>query len=88
MLKPRKKDLQPKPLYNPLKRDFSIVWLDDENKPHTLTIKSWEIAYFPPYQTMYMANAIADELMNNLKSRTNAIDDRKEIMSKILNVEI
>ncbi|MCR4343330.1 MAG: hypothetical protein NUV44_01060 [Candidatus Scalindua sp.] len=70
-------------LFNSLTHDFSYEWLDDTNKPHTLTIKSHEIGYFPTGQWQFMRRHLADAVINTRSIKTNYEDEYKEVLKEI-----
>lgn len=51
-----------KPLYNPLKDDFSYQIRDDTNTLITLFMPSKEITFFVPHEYEYMKKHLLDEL--------------------------
>jgi len=76
-----KKDIA---IFNPLSHDFTCEWLDDNNKPHNLTIKSIDIGYFPPHQARFMANRLTYQIMAERGYDKNTEIQRNEIMNEIL----
>ena len=63
-------------LYNPLKEDFVIEWLDDEDTTHTLTAKSLSLTTFPYYQGRFIRRHLADciAMESKLKNHDAALE--------------
>lgn len=72
-----------KALFNPLSKDFSFEWLDDNNNPHVLVIKSQEIGRFPPHQYEFMRRHLADEILHIRELNPYKADTMKEIYKEI-----
>lgn len=68
---------------NPLDRDFSIQWLDDENVAHTLALRSREALYFPRVQGEFLAKHLSDAVYNSRKAKSNTSEQYAEIMKEI-----
>lgn len=49
------------PLYNPID-NFSYEWLDDNNIPHTLTMKGYTTTSFPEHQANFMVKHLVDKI--------------------------
>jgi hypothetical protein len=73
----------PKSIFNPLREDFTVSYLDENNKPRDYTIRSMEIETFPTYLAdhiiKHLITAVQDERSLNLTNTKLIEEIRKEI---------
>jgi hypothetical protein len=71
------------PLYNPLKKTFSIEWVNEKDEKVILTIPPREIAYFNPAEARYVRKHLADEVYNSRPKIPNSELQYQEIYNEI-----
>lgn len=72
------------PLLNPLSKEVSFEWKDDENMSHNLVIGPLEIVYFTEPQARFMLKHITDAVMNEKKlNGINNVSEIEEIIKQI-----
>jgi len=72
------------PLFNPLSRQFSREWLDDNNQSHTLVMEPIAITYFTPPQARFIVKHLTDAVMASRSlNDINNVAERKEIIEQI-----
>lgn len=76
-------NLNPKPLFNPSKKDFTWHYLDDDLMPCTATVHSMQITYLPTWIADRVAHHLAEHLMWERGIKQNATDDIQNILKEI-----
>lgn len=71
------------PLFNPLSEDFSYIYKDDMDVPHTYTMRALEISFFDPPVARFMAKHLSDAVYHKRGQKLNHDDDIQEILKEI-----
>lgn len=85
---PTEPNRKPKAIFNPSRDDFSVEYLDDENIPHTYTIKSMQLRSFPTYIADHIVKHLSQKIMWDKGIKTNPEDELKAIRREIENTNL
>ncbi len=70
-------------LYNPLLRDFEVVWLDEKDKEHTIVLRSMEITTLPYSQGEFMKKHLIDAIVIERGIKHSWDEDAKDLEKEV-----
>ncbi len=85
---PNQPNQKPKPLYNPLKSDFSWEYKDEDNQTHTAVLPAMDITYFPTWLADVLVIHLADAVYDLRGPKQNHELDIAEIKKEIEEIDL
>lgn len=70
-------------LFNPLPTDFEYDWYDEQDKAHTLVLRSHVLTALPPTQGRFMAKHLADAICI-AKGIKNNTDEWNKVLNEVM----
>lgn len=78
-----KRNDKPLSLFNPLNKDVTFEFRDDDNTPEIVVMRSLQLSTFPTYKANIAKKHLIDAIVNERKLGIVSAEERSEIEKEI-----